>query len=141
MAVTAAAERGEQPATISASSIVGAGVSASHRSSHRAASLRDRGRSFNAVRAVSSSASARSSRPSSSAVTSATTRLPRSIAFLKIAVGVPWFPVHASPGPDGSQSLRSRGDAAPRAARRGQWREGTNGFAVARRTAGRLLDN
>ena len=79
---------------MTASSIVTPGVAVSHRSSHRAARRRDRGRSFNAVSAVSSSASARSSgRPISSAVTSATTRSPRSIAFLKIALDVPWFPV------------------------------------------------
>ena len=34
-------------------------------------------------------------------MTSATTRLPRSIAFLKIAVAVPWLPSVPFPGPGG----------------------------------------
>ena len=78
------------PATITTSSMSGAGRSSSHRSSHRAASRRDRGRSRRATSAVSSSASPRSSRPASRASSSALTRLPCSIARRNAALGWPW---------------------------------------------------
>jgi hypothetical protein len=125
------ASAARQSATSAASSIVASGTSSRYRSSRRAATRGCRPGSFRAISIVRSSASVRLSGGSSFAVASATTRLPRSTARLKMVGGWP-CEVDAPPPPgptvdhcsgrsavrDGSERATRRGRAPPTGVRR-----------------------